>query len=230
MFEKEKDPEVIKQKISHKPTDYVKLNKLYEDFGKRFVPQQELSAGEAFWYHMLNPSTKSSNALPVKIEAPKKLSKVSLVNESLNKLKLHLANFDKVSSVDKQCLKIAKKELLLENDRILQQIMCQDVLLTMMKSMSLNGEYVNMERKRNESCDKITSANVVPPKKTTSHSVETQKPELKVYNRKPKKLKNVGSSKKAKIVESKNANHSEPNNAWGYNAIDIPSSSSLIMT
>nr|GFB29817.1 ribonuclease H-like domain-containing protein [Tanacetum cinerariifolium] len=40
----------------------------------------------------------------------------------------------------------------------------------------------------------------------------------------------VGSSKKAKIVESKNANHSEPNNAWGYNAIDIPSSSSLIMT
>ncbi|GKC64305.1 hypothetical protein Tco_1096903, partial [Tanacetum coccineum] len=50
---------------------------------------------------------------------------------------------------------------------------------------------------------RITSANVVPPKKTTSYSVETQKPELKVYNRKPKNVKNVGSSKKAKIVESK---------------------------
>ncbi|GJV27304.1 retrovirus-related pol polyprotein from transposon TNT 1-94 [Tanacetum coccineum] len=50
---------------------------------------------------------------------------------------------------------------------------------------------------------RFTSANVVPPKKTTSHSVELQKPELKVYSRKPKNVKNVGSSKKAKIVESK---------------------------
>ncbi|GJW44796.1 retrovirus-related pol polyprotein from transposon TNT 1-94 [Tanacetum coccineum] len=49
---------------------------------------------------------------------------------------------------------------------------------------------------------RITSANVVPPKKTTSHSVETQKPKLKVYNRKPKNVKNV----------------------------DIPSSSSLVVT
>ncbi|GJU41961.1 integrase, catalytic region, zinc finger, CCHC-type containing protein [Tanacetum coccineum] len=36
-------------------------------------------------------------------------------------------------------------------------------------------------------------------------------------------------SKKAKIVESKNANHSEPNHTWGSNATDIPSSSSLVM-
>ncbi|GJV25760.1 hypothetical protein Tco_1378455 [Tanacetum coccineum] len=77
---------------------------------------------------------------------------------------------------------------------------------------------------------RITSANIVPPKKTTSHSVETQKPELKVYSKKPKNVKNVGSSKKAKIVESKNANHSEPNYTWGSNATDISSSSSLVMT
>nr|GEU49515.1 integrase, catalytic region, zinc finger, CCHC-type, peptidase aspartic, catalytic [Tanacetum cinerariifolium] len=57
---------------------------------------------------------------------------------------------------------------------------------------------------------RITSANVVPPKKTTSHSVETQKPKLKVYNRKPKNVKIVGLSKKAKIVESNNANLSHP--------------------
>ncbi|GKD64594.1 retrovirus-related pol polyprotein from transposon TNT 1-94 [Tanacetum coccineum] len=77
---------------------------------------------------------------------------------------------------------------------------------------------------------RITSANVVSPKKTTSHLVETQKPELKDYSRKPKNVKNVGSSKKAKIVESKNANHSKPNHTWGSNATDIPSSSSLVMT
>ncbi|GJS66498.1 retrovirus-related pol polyprotein from transposon TNT 1-94 [Tanacetum coccineum] len=70
----------------------------------------------------------------------------------------------------------------------------------------------------------------MPPKKTTSHSVETQKPELKVYSRKPKKVKNVSSSKMAKIAESKNANHSEPNHTWGSNATDNQSSSSLSMT
>ncbi|GJX11155.1 hypothetical protein Tco_0201014, partial [Tanacetum coccineum] len=43
MSEKEKDPEAIKQKNSHKPIDYVKLNRLSKDFGKRFIPQQELS-------------------------------------------------------------------------------------------------------------------------------------------------------------------------------------------
>ncbi|GJS61028.1 hypothetical protein Tco_0655812 [Tanacetum coccineum] len=38
------------------------------------------------------------------------------------------------------------------------------------------------------------------------------------------------SSKIAKIVESKNANHSEPNQTWGSNATYIPSYSSLVMT
>ncbi|GKD32526.1 retrovirus-related pol polyprotein from transposon TNT 1-94, partial [Tanacetum coccineum] len=77
---------------------------------------------------------------------------------------------------------------------------------------------------------RITLANVVPPKKTTFVSVETQKPKLKVCSRTPKNVKNVGSRKKAKIVESKNANHLEPNHTWGSNATDIPSSSSLLMT
>ncbi|GJT95106.1 integrase, catalytic region, zinc finger, CCHC-type containing protein [Tanacetum coccineum] len=40
----------------------------------------------------------------------------------------------------------------------------------------------------------------------------------------------VGSSKKAKIIESKNANHSKPNHTWGSNVTNIPSSSSLVMT
>ncbi|GJU99445.1 uncharacterized mitochondrial protein-like protein [Tanacetum coccineum] len=48
MSEKENDQEAIKQNISHKPIDYVKLNRLSEDFGKRFVPQQELMAEQAF--------------------------------------------------------------------------------------------------------------------------------------------------------------------------------------
>nr|GEX26379.1 hypothetical protein [Tanacetum cinerariifolium] len=99
MAEKDKDPEAVKRKFSNKPIDYVKLNKIYEDFRKRFVPQQELSADEAVWCNMLNPSTKSFVTLPVQIEVPKELPKVILVNESLKKLKLHLANFDKVVKI-----------------------------------------------------------------------------------------------------------------------------------
>ncbi|GJV78077.1 hypothetical protein Tco_1509661 [Tanacetum coccineum] len=185
---------------------------------------------------MSNPSTKFSDASLVKMKAPKELPKVSLVNESLKKLKFHLAKFNNVvkirttpdartegewgfehtkavfnneiipflkslkdifnvfdkdllneimevqtvfdqmeavvqqSSVDKQCLEIAKKELLLENDRLLQQIMSQDVLLTVMNSMSLNGESVNMERKRNESCDKCFNLDAELLKSQNAHN------------------------------------------------------------
>ncbi|GJW45633.1 hypothetical protein Tco_0077279 [Tanacetum coccineum] len=61
MFEKEKDSEAIKQNISHKPIDYEKLNRLSDDFGKRFTPQQELSAKQAFWLRMSNPTSKPSD-------------------------------------------------------------------------------------------------------------------------------------------------------------------------
>ncbi|GKD21687.1 retrovirus-related pol polyprotein from transposon TNT 1-94 [Tanacetum coccineum] len=64
-------------------------------------------------------------------------------------------------------------------------------------------------------------------KENTSNSVETPKPEIKVCSRRPKQIKSVGSSKKTKIVESKNANNSEPNHLWGSNATDVPYSSSL---
>ncbi|GJU48784.1 retrovirus-related pol polyprotein from transposon TNT 1-94 [Tanacetum coccineum] len=75
---------------------------------------------------------------------------------------------------------------------------------------------------------RITSTKVVPIKETTSHSVETQKPKIKVYSRRAKQIKSIGSSKNAKIVESKVANKSEPNHSWGSNATDVPSSSSLV--
>ncbi|GJX84986.1 retrovirus-related pol polyprotein from transposon TNT 1-94 [Tanacetum coccineum] len=75
MFEK-KDPEAIKQNISHKPIDYEKLNRLSDDFGKRFTAQLELSAEQAFWLRMSNPTSKPSDASPVKIEDPKELPKI----------------------------------------------------------------------------------------------------------------------------------------------------------
>ncbi|GJR44277.1 integrase, catalytic region, zinc finger, CCHC-type containing protein [Tanacetum coccineum] len=74
------------------------LNNIKEDFGKRFVTKKELDAEQAFWLkhsnHTFDTSFKSHT--PVRIEAPSELPKVSLVNESLKKLKYHLASFDKV--------------------------------------------------------------------------------------------------------------------------------------
>ncbi|GJU79406.1 hypothetical protein Tco_1281771 [Tanacetum coccineum] len=96
MFEKAKDPEVIAKKISHKPIDYEKLNSLTDDFGKRFSPQQELSAEQAFWFHTLNPTIEPSYTAPVIVDVPSELHKVSLVNASLKKLKFYLTQFDLV--------------------------------------------------------------------------------------------------------------------------------------
>ncbi|GJY07695.1 retrovirus-related pol polyprotein from transposon TNT 1-94 [Tanacetum coccineum] len=256
MYEKAKDPEVINKNISHKPIDYEKLNRLIGDFGKRFTPQQELSAEQAFWLRMSDPTRKHYDALPVKIEAPKELPKISLVNESLKKLKFHLAKFDNVVKIRTtpnartEGLKCSTSKCISKptgnkrNDRILQtpsrnmknkKSLFDDVhdkcLLDFVKTVNSHAKTGRTFIIVGNSCPltRITTANVVSPKNITSHSVETQKPELKVYSRKPKNVKNVGSSKKAKIVESKNANHSEPNHTCGPNARDIPSSSSLVM-
>ncbi|GKE82599.1 hypothetical protein Tco_1552599, partial [Tanacetum coccineum] len=96
MSEKANDPEVITKKISHKPIDYEKLNRITEDFGKRFSAQQELSAGQAFWFHIPNLTIKPPYTPPVIVDVPSELPKVSLVNASLKKLKFHLTQFDLV--------------------------------------------------------------------------------------------------------------------------------------
>ncbi|GJZ96331.1 integrase, catalytic region, zinc finger, CCHC-type containing protein, partial [Tanacetum coccineum] len=79
MFEIAKDPKVIQQKISHKPIDYEKLNRLINDFGKRFSPQQELSAEQAFWLRISNPSIERSYTPPVIVDVPSELPMELLV-------------------------------------------------------------------------------------------------------------------------------------------------------
>ncbi|GJY99562.1 hypothetical protein Tco_0516992 [Tanacetum coccineum] len=172
------------------------------DFGKRFVPQAELSAEQAFWLQSSNPNsneTGTSNT-HVKIDVPSDILKVSLVNSSLKKLKYHFTSFDKVvkvrttpdaitegawgfkhtkgvfltkiisflktlkdifnvfdknlldeiskvqmvfnqmeaaveqCSVDKKSFDIQQKQFFIENDRILEQIMSQDIVHIVMTS------------------------------------------------------------------------------------------------
>ncbi|GJV88220.1 hypothetical protein Tco_1532158 [Tanacetum coccineum] len=66
-------------------------------FEKRFVPQTELSPEQAFWsQNSKNSSDPNPSCRPTKVEVPKELPKVSMVNTSLKKLKHHLAGFDVV--------------------------------------------------------------------------------------------------------------------------------------
>ncbi|GJT59522.1 hypothetical protein Tco_1003055 [Tanacetum coccineum] len=85
------------------------LNKLSEDFRKPFVPQKELSAKQAFSLSFSNPNSEHVNVTqtPVRVEVPKELPKCS---------------------VDKKLFEIEKKELKLENERLLEHIICQDVM------------------------------------------------------------------------------------------------------
>nr|GEV04354.1 hypothetical protein [Tanacetum cinerariifolium] len=94
MLAKQNDPMSKEKKVNTTPINYVELNRLSEDFGKRFVPQQELFDEEAFWLQTSHLNTDQSALSPVKIEAPKEFPK--------------------------------------------------DVLLSVMNSTTLNGEYVNL--------------------------------------------------------------------------------------
>ncbi|GJY12959.1 hypothetical protein Tco_0382268 [Tanacetum coccineum] len=96
MLAKQNDPISKEKKVNTTPINYAELNRLSEDFGKCFVPQQELSDEQAFWLQTSHPNTDQSASSPVKIKAPWELPKVSLVNISLKKLKYHIGQFDTV--------------------------------------------------------------------------------------------------------------------------------------
>nr|GEV38058.1 hypothetical protein [Tanacetum cinerariifolium] len=264
---------------------------LTEDFGKRFTPQQELSAEQAFWLRMSDPTNKLSDALPIKIEAPKELPKISLVNESLKNLKFHLTKFEnvvKIKTTPNARTKEKSKEeninydieeietknvklensvakLILENERLYNEInhikqVFKEQFDSIKKIRAHTKEQsdslidkLNLKSAKDEDLkaqiqDKVfvrTSLKNDLRRIIRKEIVDiaARKPFVNtivpgmfkldlepIAPRKPKNVKNVGSSKKAKIVESKNANHLEPNHTWGSNATDIPSSSSLVLT
>ncbi|GJV35335.1 hypothetical protein Tco_1407812 [Tanacetum coccineum] len=97
MILKQQDPMMLKKKVNTTPVDYASLNQLSQDIKTRFVPQTKLSAEQAFWsQNSKNSSDPTLSIRPTKVEVPKELPKVSMVNTSLKKLKHHLAGFDVV--------------------------------------------------------------------------------------------------------------------------------------
>nr|GEU82176.1 reverse transcriptase domain-containing protein [Tanacetum cinerariifolium] len=94
---KQKDPMMLEKKVNTTPLDYAVLNQLSQHFKTRFVPQTKLYDEQAFWsQNSVNSLEPTLYSTPTKVEVPKELPKVSMVNTSLKKLKHHLAGFDVV--------------------------------------------------------------------------------------------------------------------------------------
>ncbi|GJX17236.1 hypothetical protein Tco_0218068 [Tanacetum coccineum] len=94
MILKQQDPMILEKKVNTTPVDYAVLNQLSQDVETRFVSQTELFAEQAFWsQNFVNSSYPTPSSRPTKVEIPKELPKVSMVNTSLKKLKHHLAGF-----------------------------------------------------------------------------------------------------------------------------------------
>ncbi|GJT42892.1 retrovirus-related pol polyprotein from transposon TNT 1-94 [Tanacetum coccineum] len=91
---------------------------LKQNFGKHFVTQRELSDEQA-----LHPITDQSASSPFKIKAPRELPKYH---------------------VDKQCFEIQKKQFLIENDRLLDQIISQDIVNIIVNSSVEVNTFVNV--------------------------------------------------------------------------------------
>ncbi|GJR73995.1 hypothetical protein Tco_0086360, partial [Tanacetum coccineum] len=127
-----------------------------ENFGKRFVPQQELSDEQAFQLQTSHPNTDQSASSPVKIGAPCKLPKITpdaltegewgfehtkaiFIKEIIPFVKTLKDIFN---VFDKDLLN--EKQFLIENDRLLDQIIFQDIVNFVVNSSVDENTSVNM--------------------------------------------------------------------------------------
>ncbi|GJS87887.1 hypothetical protein Tco_0770523 [Tanacetum coccineum] len=113
MLDKQNDPISIEKKIKISPIDDSKLNKIKEDFGKRFVTQKEFSTEQAFWLkHSSFSKTLITSRTPVRIEAPSKLPKCLELETELLKKKDFIEKdvYDKLlksySTLEKHCISL----------------------------------------------------------------------------------------------------------------------------
>ncbi|GJU97042.1 hypothetical protein Tco_1326313 [Tanacetum coccineum] len=154
---------------------------------------RDIARSQSFLVTNFTPNTDQAATSPVKIEAPRELLKVSLVNASLKNPKYNLGKFDNVvkkrstpdaitegewgfehtkkCSIDKKLFEIEKKELKLENERLLEHIICQDVVNIVMhagdKSVNvlrifeqLSPEWKTLMAKRNSACNKKNNVSI----------------------------------------------------------------------
>ncbi|GJW34179.1 retrovirus-related pol polyprotein from transposon TNT 1-94 [Tanacetum coccineum] len=145
MLNKQNDPISIENKINISPIDYFKLNKIKEDFGNCFVTQKEFSAEQAFWLkHLPISKTPVKSHTPVRIEAFSKLPKgLGVLNIPKNEITEVQTIFNQMEAavnqcfVDKNDFEIQIKQLRIDNDQLLNQIISQDIVHIAINSVDI---------------------------------------------------------------------------------------------
>ncbi|GJV60498.1 hypothetical protein Tco_1466598 [Tanacetum coccineum] len=93
---KQHDPMVLEKKVNTTPIYYAALNQLSQDFEKRFVPQTELSAEQAFWsQNSMNSSDPIPSCRPTKVESQEKDTVIRKLKERIKSLSGNM-NEDKI--------------------------------------------------------------------------------------------------------------------------------------
>ncbi|GJT29999.1 hypothetical protein Tco_0910274 [Tanacetum coccineum] len=167
-----------------------------ENFEKRFVPQTELFAEQAFWsQNSVNSPEPTLSSRPTKVEVPKELPKVSMVNTRVK---------PSTSASGSQPSSNTKKDKILQTPSSTQKNKVEAHPMKVKSSL------------KNKDC-------VVKPKETAhvQHSQLNANSELKC----DKKSKTNVSVSKSKVLKSVSANKKEPSQSWGSIVSDVPSSS-----
>ncbi|GJZ56896.1 integrase, catalytic region, zinc finger, CCHC-type containing protein [Tanacetum coccineum] len=118
MLDKQNDLISVKHKINISPIDYSKLNKIKEDFGKRFVTKKEFSAEQAFWlkHSNYNPDTSVKSHTPIRIEAPSDFLRIKSLSgkDSVENVK---KDIDEIETINIE-LEHSVAKLLSENENL----------------------------------------------------------------------------------------------------------------
>ncbi|GJZ32616.1 retrovirus-related pol polyprotein from transposon TNT 1-94 [Tanacetum coccineum] len=153
-----------------------------------FCLNNDRSDEQAFWLQTLHPNTDQSASLPVKIEAPRELPKITEVQTVFNQMEAAVQQYH----VDKQCFEIQKKQFLIENDRLLDQIISQDIVnIVVNSSLDINTSVnVNSSGAMNDFMNyNNTSVNQIEPLFDQLFELNNLKAELQAKDTTIEKLK-----------------------------------------
>ncbi|GJV06985.1 retrovirus-related pol polyprotein from transposon TNT 1-94 [Tanacetum coccineum] len=90
----------------------------------------------------VNSPEPTLSSRPTKVKVPKELSKVSMVNTSLKKLKYHLAGFDvavEQHRLESKTFEVKLNQVLNKNERLLEQVNCKDIVNMIVNSFVDNA-------------------------------------------------------------------------------------------
>ncbi|GKD32354.1 hypothetical protein Tco_1247863, partial [Tanacetum coccineum] len=127
------------------------------NFGKRFVPQQELSDEQAFWLQTSHPNTDQSASSPVNIEAPRELPMcLNLDAELLNKQNV----YNDLSKSYSQLKNIAFLIKYFENNDLKAHLQAKDTTICKLNEHIKTMRENDKEEKVKHEMDEIETINI----------------------------------------------------------------------